>query len=68
MITQGQLLEGIIGSIGVAFIFMYKHKTNHTSVIKLGVIVTIFWLVIWIIRKSVVDYYNHYENKDITKI
>jgi hypothetical protein len=63
MITLGQLLEGIIGSIGVALIFMYKHKTNTTSVFRLGLVVTILWLFIWIVRKSVVDYYNHYETK-----
>lgn len=63
MITRGQFFEGIIGSIGVALIFMYKHKTNTISVFRLGLVVSILWLLIWIVRKSVVDYYNHYETK-----
>lgn len=64
MITRGHFFEGIIGSIGVALIIIYKHKTNTKSVFRLGLIVSILWLFIWIVRKSVVEYYNvHYETK-----
>lgn len=64
MITLGQFFEGIIGSIGVALIIIYKHKTNTKSVFRLGFVVSILWLLIWIVRKSVVEYYNvHYETK-----
>lgn len=62
MITKGQLFEGLIGSIGVALILIFKRNSKKYSSITLGLAVSIMWFVIWVLRKYVAEYYNYNEN------
>lgn len=60
IITKGQFLEGVVGAIGVSLIFVYKHITTIKSLYVFSFVISLLWLIVWILRKSVVDYYDNH--------